>query len=515
MTRRNRRSRRRSVVQVGEHLGDAGHVVLGEDGVVVAVRELVRSGWPSGTGAPVEHLLPVRLVAGRRGLDQQAGVAGLAVGARRDQRCLVSAGRAKNSRASRRRCRAGPRAGRGSCRRSRWRGCAHPVDHRSPLVGGPARRPAGRRRGSHSCPNATAPTCLLQRSHGQSEADRTEVGLGGAAGGEDGGHAAGVDEDHVGVRRGQRPSAALPSRPARPLPVYVRSRTQPPRPPPSASRRHRLSVGTRVVVAEPVGVELHVATRRRDPHRLPEQAPACRRRARRCRGCRSRRPSRRRSPGPRAPDGRAIASSARPATRPAWVPPLDDVCTIGGRLDARSRRTAPSARRTRRAYRRAPVGVLPPIGIEYGAAPSAASASVSGIARRSQLAPVAVVGTRVVQLGAEQRRQQLVAGRRVGPVARQHQMDLEPEHGAGGRGHPAVVRLRGADGHERAGAGRQRLAAQELELARLVAAHAEPGEVVALDPQPPSARQLGPPLQRCRQQSPAMPGEVTEHVTAC
>ena len=67
-----------------------------------------------------------------------------------------------------------------------------------------------------------------------------------------------------------------------------------------------------------------------------------------------------------------------------------------------------------------------------------------------------------------------------------------PEHGAGRRRHPAVVRLRGADGHERPGAGAERVAAQELQLAGLVAAHAETGQVVALDPQPLPARQPGP-----------------------
>ncbi len=134
-----------------------------------------------------------------------------------------------------------------------------------------------------------------------------------------------------------------------------------------------------------------------------------------------------------------------------------------------------------------------------------------GISGDHQLAPVALVGTGVVQLGAEQRRQELVARRSLGSVARQHEVHLDPEHGAGRRRQPAVVRLRGADGHERAGAGADRIAAQELQLADLVAAHAQAGQVVALDPQPLPARQLRPALERCRQQRQRRTGEVTEH----
>ena len=123
--------------------------------------------------------------------------------------------------------------------------------------------------------------------------------------------------------------------------------------------------------------------------------------------------------------------------------------------------------------------------------------SVSG---NHQLAPMALVGAGVVQLGTEQRRQELVAGRSLGSVARQHEVNLDPEHGAGRRRQPAVVRLRGADGHERAGAGADRIAAQELQLADLVAAHAQTGQVVALDPQPLPACQPRPALERCGQQ---------------
>ena len=100
------------------------------------------------------------------------------------------------------------------------------------------------------------------------------------------------------------------------------------------------------------------------------------------------------------------------------------------------------------AYPSAPVAVLPPIGIAYGAAPSSASCVGQGVGGDHQLAPVALVGTGVVQLGTEQRRQELVAGRTLGSLARQHEVHLDPEHGAGRRRQPAVVRLCGADGHE-------------------------------------------------------------------
>ena len=123
-----------------------------------------------------------------------------------------------------------------------------------------------------------------------------------------------------------------------------------------------------------------------------------------------------------------------------------------------------------------------------------------GVSGNHQLAPMALVGTGVVQLGTEQRRQELVARRSLGSVTRQHEVNLDPEHGAGRRRQPAVVRLCGADGHERAGAGADRIAAQELQLADLVAAHAQTGQVVALDPQPLPACQLRPALERCRQQ---------------
>ena len=56
-----------------------------------------------------------------------------------------------------------------------------------------------------------------------------------------------------------------------------------------------------------------------------------------------------------------------------------------------------------------------------------------------------------------------------------------------------------------------RIAAQELQLANLVATHHQAGQVVALDPQPLPAGQLWPTLERCRQQRQGSTGEVTEH----
>ena len=198
------------------------------------------------------------------------------------------------------------------------------------------------------------------------------------------------------------------------------------------------------------------------------------------------------------------------------MPPLDDVCTTAaGRMPAPG--TARRARRRRRRSRARRVAVLPPIGIECGAAPGRGQLVGELLAGDLQLAPVVRRAADVVQLGAEQLGEQLVAGRPVRAVARQHEVHLQAEHGAGGRRHPAVVGLPGADRDERPGAGPQRLAAQELQLAGLVAAGAEPGEVVALDPQAGAAGQARPALQRRRQRRQPRPGhgvEPLEDVTA-
>ena len=116
-----------------------------------------------------------------------------------------------------------------------------------------------------------------------------------------------------------------------------------------------------------------------------------------------------------------------------------------------------------------------------------------------QFAPVVRRTAHEVQLGAEQLREQLVPRRVDRARARQDEVDLEAEHGAGGGRHPAVVGLAGSDGDERPGTGAQRLGTQELQLAGLVATGAEPRQVVALDPQPGPAGQARSPLERGRQ----------------
>ena len=64
-----------------------------------------------------------------------------------------------------------------------------------------------------------------------------------------------------------------------------------------------------------------------------------------------------------------------------------------------------------------------------------------------------------------------------------HEHDVQPEPARRGRGQPRVVALRGAARDQRRRARRDRLAAQVLELAQLVAAAAVAEPVVALDPQ--------------------------------
>ena len=77
---------------------------------------------------------------------------------------------------------------------------------------------------------------------------------------------------------------------------------------------------------------------------------------------------------------------------------------------------------------------------------------VERLASDLELAPVALLGTCVVEVGAEQRRQELVAGRDVGPVTGEHEVDLETEHRPRRGGHPAMVRLGSTHRDERPGA---------------------------------------------------------------
>ena len=79
-----------AVVELDQHLGDPGHLGLGQHGPEVPVGEVGPQGMPVGEGgAPVEHLLPVRGVADGGRLDQEAGVADLPVGAGHDRRLLL------------------------------------------------------------------------------------------------------------------------------------------------------------------------------------------------------------------------------------------------------------------------------------------------------------------------------------------------------------------------------------------------------------------------------------------
>ena len=122
-----------------------------------------------------------------------------------------------------------------------------------------------------------------------------------------------------------------------------------------------------------------------------------------------------------------------------------------------------------------------------------------------QLAPMGGRASDEVQLGSEQLGEQLVARRPRRPRSGEHEVDLEAEHGARRRRHPAVVRLRGAHGHQRAGTAAERVAAQELQLAGLVPTGTKAGEVVALQPQTHTAGQPRPPLQWRGQGSQARP----------
>ena len=72
----------RHTVELHQHLGRARQVIVGQRGIAVTVGEAAAE-WMADRyrSAPVEHLLPVRNVGDRCGLDQQARVAGLPVGA--------------------------------------------------------------------------------------------------------------------------------------------------------------------------------------------------------------------------------------------------------------------------------------------------------------------------------------------------------------------------------------------------------------------------------------------------
>jgi hypothetical protein len=113
---------------------------------------------------------------------------------------------------------------------------------------------------------------------------------------------------------------------------------------------------------------------------------------------------------------------------------------------------------------------------------------------------------REVELGAEEARQELVAGRFGRGVAAEHQVDRPAQAGAGRRGHSAVVGLAGADRDQRVRAGRLRRAAEQLQLPGLVASHAQAGQVVTLHPEPGAPRQHRPPLQGSGERGQRHPG---------
>ena len=199
----------------------------------------------------------------------------------------------------------------------------------------------------------------------------------------------------------------------------------------------------------------------------------------------------------------AAATAARPASSPACVPPLELACTTDrGRSPAASHwrwSSTNAAREPDRAHGRAATdrdGEGPP--------PAGPQLLGQGVLRDLEGVPGRHPGE--VQLGAEEARQELVAGRLGRGVAAQHQVDGPAEASAGRRGHAAVVGLAGADRDQRVRAVRLRRAAQELQLPGLVPTHAEAGEVVALDPQPGAAGQHRSPLQRRGQRGQRHPG---------
>ncbi len=201
------------------------------------------------------------------------------------------------------------------------------------------------------------------------------------------------------------------------------------------------------------------------------------------------------------------------------MPPLDDVnTTVDGAMPTASSWSSSSTNAF--AYPSAPVAVLPPIGIEYGTKALPGEHGGHRFAGDLELTPVVSGRTGVVELGAEQLRQQLVARRRAGsgPVAGEHEVYLEPEHRAGGRRHPTMVGLCCPDGDECPRPGRDGCTAQEFEFACLVPAAAETGQVITLHPEAgtagssrhsPGEQRAG--LERGRQGGQRCPVEMCEH----
>jgi hypothetical protein len=118
--------------------------------------------------------------------------------------------------------------------------------------------------------------------------------------------------------------------------------------------------------------------------------------------------------------------------------------------------------------------------------------------------------TREMQMRSKQVRQQLIANKRVGPIARQHKMRFEPQSGACSGGHPAMVRLPSTHCDEAIGALGHGLAAQILEFSSLITAGSKSGEVVAFDPQSRAILELWALLKVCWQGGKVRSGQSGE-----
>ena len=132
------------------------------------------------------------------------------------------------------------------------------------------------------------------------------------------------------------------------------------------------------------------------------------------------------------------------------------------------------------------MGLEPPIGITYGRRPrrvrsSTTSAHPLDFVGGDGVARIRIRPNEVNRRAEQPVEQQIALERRVGRSRREHEHAVESNRACSGGRHPRVVGLRRAARDHDVGVLRQRVAHQELELARLVAAEREPGEVVALD----------------------------------
>ena len=209
------------------------------------------------------------------------------------------------------------------------------------------------------------------------------------------------------------------------------------------------------------------------------------------------------------PTTRVALVAPSPASSPAWVPPEPSATKIQSgssvwraqlvdrgcvRDDTGHRRAADRDRERR-----------PPLGRERRR---------ELLDRRFDLVVVARAGE--VQRRAEQvvEEQVAVVARRL--LAREREVAVEPEPVRRGRGHARVVALRAAAGHERVAAPGERLRAEVLELAGLVAAERETGEVVALHEQARrGADRRCEPVQRLEWRGEGREARVVGHERAC